>query len=170
MRLSVLKKSAICCLVLLFAAFGVFGQQRFSLDDAPSAPYTGPLVPAPPNYYTAEDEFGLGLPPFWVGLIGPSPSLFWWGLIYYDSDILLPGPALFFRFPPPQQPFPAYMDAFSYNHWPNYGPDEFDELWLRFSIDRATGGIDQTSAGLTRNWGSRHIFFEKIAILMLTSG
>lgn len=132
-----LRKGVICALVMFFAgAVGMFAQQqqKFSLDDLPHQPYTGPMVL---GYGSAEDEYGIPLPASFAGLLGGSPSLFWG---FYDSDILIPGllpsqPSLFFPFPLP----PYYMDAFSYNH-KDYGPDDWPYVKLQFSVDRATGG------------------------------
>lgn len=138
----------VLCLLLVMVSFGAFGQV-FSLDDDPSGPATGPLVPP---YSSAEDEFGLGLPAWVAGFIGPSPSLF--NGPFFDSDVLAPGPLLSMRFQPaptqppvqpPQSPSPYFVDAYSADHslitWYDYS-----YIWLRFSVDRASGGITPSDA------------------------
>ncbi|MCU0288228.1 MAG: hypothetical protein MUF15_17760, partial [Acidobacteria bacterium] len=131
----------IVSLVLSFGAMSMFGQAippEFSLDDHPSNLVVMPFGPWGPGapfiapYMSAEDEFGLGLPASLAGFVGPSPSLLAGG--FFDSDVLVPGPALFLTFPP--QPF--YMDAVSGDHSPM--PACPAGLFVRFSVDRATGG------------------------------
>lgn len=118
------------CLVLGLGTIGLFSQApvpEVSLDDNPNAPNNGPWGP----YLSAEDEFNLGLPASAAGFIGPSPTL----PPFFDSDMLVPGPALLVTFPPP----PFYMDAISCDHssmTPCGGG-----LFVRFSVDRATGGV-----------------------------
>jgi hypothetical protein len=127
----------IAFLLIGTATFGLFGQAanpEVSLDDNPSAPVNGPFMPP---FSSAEDEFGLGLPAWAAGFIGGSPSLAG-GL--YDSDVLIPGPGLFLRFnPAPPAGSPYYVDAYSCDHSsmiPCGGG-----LFVRFSVDRATGGL-----------------------------
>lgn len=131
----------IVCLVLSLGTMSLFAQSptpEVSLDDHPSNRLVMPFGPWGPGapfvapYMSAEDEFGLGLPASVAGFVGPSPSLL--ALGFYDSDVLVPGPALYLTFPP--QPF--YMDAISGDHssmTPCPGG-----LFVRFSVDRATGG------------------------------
>jgi hypothetical protein len=130
MNYAFLKKGIICIPMMFLLAVGMVGQQqKFSLDDFPHAPYAGPNVP---GYGSAEDEYGVPLPASYAGLLGGSPSLL---LGFQDSDILIPGVALFVTFPPP----PYYVDAFSYNH-DDYPANKFPNIKIRFSVDRATGG------------------------------
>jgi hypothetical protein len=135
------------CLVLGLGTIGLFSQApqpEVSLDDHPSnlnvMPF-GPWSPGAPwvaPYMSAEDEFGLGLPASAAFFVGPSPTLLSVPPQpgpFNDSDILVPGPALFLTFPPP----PFYMDAISCDHSsmvPCGGG-----LFVRFSVDRATGGV-----------------------------
>jgi len=125
-------KFILCLLVLTLASGSMFGQE-FSLDDDPTFPITGPNVPP---FRSAEDEFGLNLPATLAGLIGPSPSL---GMgPFLDSDILTPGPAPFIALP-----F-AFVDSVSSDHNPNNTAMHLVNPWIaiRFSIDRATGGLN----------------------------
>lgn len=137
------------CLILSFGTIGLFSQApnpEVSLDDHPSGPpLTGPWI-AP--FMSAEDEFGLGLTASLAGFVGPSPSLTMSPIApLYDSDVLFgtfaPGHALLLRFaPPPPQGSPYYVDAYSCNHMlmPPCGV-----IYVRFSVDRATGGINQAT-------------------------
>lgn len=131
----------IVSLVLGLGTVGLFAQAmppEFSLDDHPSnlmAMPPGPWGPGAPfvaPFASAEDEFGLGLPAAVAGFVGPSPSLRIVG--FYDSDVLVPGPVVSLTFPP--QPF--YMDAVSGDHSPMAACPM--GLFVRFSVDRATGG------------------------------
>jgi hypothetical protein len=127
------------CLVLGLASVDLFSQApvpEVSLDDYPAWANNGPWI-AP--YGSAENEWGQANAAFLAGFIGPSPTL---GPItgFFDSDVLVPGPALFMTFPPA----PFYMDAISCNHQqmqpcPN-------GLFVRFSVDRATGGVGPADA------------------------
>jgi hypothetical protein len=101
---------------------------EFSLDDFPTAPLMGPVVPP---FGSAEDEFGI------LGTsMGPSPSLGAFG--FFDSDVLFPGPALSMTFPPP----PFYVDAYSANHDPFIPPPAAVPAGLlHFSVDRLSMGI-----------------------------
>ncbi|MCX6580298.1 MAG: hypothetical protein NT166_08940 [Candidatus Aminicenantes bacterium] len=131
----------IVSLVLSLGTVSLFAQApqpEVSLDDHPSNMLVMPFGPWGPGapfvmpYMSAEDEFGLGLPASLAGFVGPSPTLLARG--FFDSDVLIPGPNLFLTFPP--QPF--YMDAISGDHRamkPCPGG-----LFVRFSVDRATGG------------------------------
>lgn len=131
----------IVSLVLSLGTMSLFAQApqpEVSLDDHPSNMLVMPFGPWGPGapfvapYMSAEDEFGLGLPASLAGFVGPSPTLLARG--FFDSDVLIPGPNLFLTFPP--QPF--YMDAISGDHssmQPCPGG-----LFVRFSVDRATGG------------------------------
>ncbi len=144
-------KSVIGCLVLFLAAFGAFGQlvPEFSLDDNPSPPGPwGPGAPPMPPLQSAEDEFGLGLPGAAAGFVGPSPSLLPPPGPFWDSDVLFPGPVLsmWFAPPPPEPVNPSYVDAYSTNHDPRISPARFPMIWLRFSVDRATGGLQPADA------------------------
>jgi hypothetical protein len=140
------------CLALSLGAVKVFAQApapEISLDDNPANLLVMPFGPWGPGapflapYLSAEDEFGLGLPASLAGFVGPSPTL---PLGFYDSDVLVPGPALLLRFslmpppPPPPPPLPPvfYMDAVSGDH--STMPACPGGLFVRFSVDRATGG------------------------------
>lgn len=115
------RRTVTFCL-LLTASTGLFGQAIFSLDDDPSAPVSGPLVP---GYFSAEDPLGcLGIQ------LGPSRSLAMFG--WADSDILVPGPAVF-------APMPGlnYVDSLSSNHAWNTNPN----VTILFSVDRLTQGM-----------------------------
>lgn len=126
-----LKMAMIVTLFVMFSMVG-FGQMfiEFSLDDNPSMPYTGPVMPP---FGSAEDEFGI-----WGTSLGGSPSLAAFG--FFDSDVLVPGPALSMTFPP----VPFYADAFSANHInispppPRVAP--VGSLVV-FSVDRVSMGI-----------------------------
>lgn len=117
------------CLVLCLTALDLPGQAvppEYSLDDYP------------PGFGSAECEWGQPNTACMAGFCGPSPSLALFG--FFDSDVLLPGPALLISFPPP----PEYMDAFSCDHssmLPCGGG-----LFVRFSVDRATGGVNAGDA------------------------
>ena len=142
MKLAFRGKLITCFLVLLIAVVNGFGQE-FSLDDHPTGPLRGPFV-AP--FGSAEDEFGI------MGAsLGPSPSLqmFW----LFDSDVLMPGPALSIRFTPaplwppvfpPASPSPYYVDAYSVDHTPVLPPPlipiPHTYITLRFSVDRQSIG------------------------------
>jgi hypothetical protein len=127
------------CLVLVLVTSGVVGQE-YSLDDDPAFPLTSP--PSPP-YRSAEDPFNCGLPGLPsvpAGLVGPSPSLSVGP--FYDSDILVPGPTVF-----PKMSFPLggvfYVASISADHSSMY---QDPDIKLRFSIDRATGGLPGSAA------------------------
>ncbi len=128
----------IAIIVVVFFVLPLKGQE-FTLDDNPDQPFTGPPVP---GYYSAEDPFGLWLPPVPQGLIGPSPSLLHPNGPFMDSDILWIGliPIL------PLSNFGlSYVDSISVDHRsipPAYGP-----VGISFSIDRATGGVAGTWSG-----------------------
>ncbi len=129
-------------LFLSMSTVGLFGQApqpEISLDDNPSAPLNGPWMQP---FSSAEDEFGLGLPAWLAGFTGPSPTLGWG---FYDSDVLVPGPGLFLRFnPAPPLGAPHYVDAYSCDHsslWPGG-----QGVFVRFSVDRATGGVTPADA------------------------
>jgi hypothetical protein len=126
------------CLVLSLGTVGLYSQAplpEVSLDDNPNAPAMGPWVPP---FLSAEDEFGLGLPASMAGFIGPSPTLPLMG--FFDSDVLVPGPAPFITFPPP----PFYVDSISCDH-STMAPCG-GGLFVRFSVDRATGGVTPADA------------------------
>ncbi len=120
----------------LTIATGSVSAQSFSLDDNPSAPLTSaPFA----GLFSAEDPFGLFLPPVVAGLVGPSPSLINPLSAYTDGDIL--------RFP--GGPFPTldvvppagtYLNALSADH-ERFHPDVSQEMNIRFSVDRATDGL-----------------------------
>lgn len=117
---------------LAFTALALVGTpllaQSFSLDDNPSAPLTGPFVPP---HLSAEDPYGVGACA--PGLTGPSPSLAAPGGPYFDSDGLLAGPALDFRWVPNID----FVNAFSSNH----ALRDLPAFNLRFSVDRAGAGV-----------------------------
>ena len=131
-------RALMVCLVLSLGTVGLYSQApqpEVSLDDNPSTPAMGPWVPP---FLSAEDQFGLGLPASMMGFIGPSPTLPIMG--FFDSDVLIPGPAPFITFPPP----PFYVDSISCDHStmvPCGGG-----LFVRFSVDRATGGVSTLDA------------------------
>jgi len=151
MKRHILLITIICSLVLGMGPVflnGQAAQPEVSLDDHPNGPpLRGPMVPP---YMSAEDEFGLGLPASASGFVGPSPSL----LVgpFFDSDVLVPGPALLNRFAPapiwppvqPPQSSPYYMDAVSCDH--SSMPACPGGLFVRFSVDRATGGATPADA------------------------
>jgi hypothetical protein len=124
-------KLVVSCLVFLLAGFGAYGQPEFSLDDFPTFPINGPVVPP---FGSAEDEFGVT-----GASLGPSPSIGMFG--FFDSDVLMPGPALMMSFPPP----PFYVDAYSANHFPTYPPPPPPPVpggsVMHFTVDRASMGI-----------------------------
>lgn len=131
MRQRFLFMAIIGCLVLGLGTPALYSQAptpEVSLDDNPNAPNNGPWIPP---YLSAEDEFGLGLAASLAGFIGPSPTLVPGGP--FDSDVLVPGPAVMLTFPP----VPYYVDAFSTNNgmMPPCGL-----IFVEFSVDRATGG------------------------------
>jgi hypothetical protein len=125
------------CLVLSLGAIGLFSQPfpEFSLDDYPAAPNNGPVVPW---FGSAENEWGQANAAWWAGFVGPSPSL---GPVtgFFDSDVLVAGPALLITFPPP----PYYMDAVSTNNWEM---SNCDTIFVEFSVDRPTGGATPADA------------------------
>ncbi|MCP4150103.1 MAG: hypothetical protein GY757_20315 [bacterium] len=129
-------------LFLGMATFGLFGQAatpEVSLDDNPNAPFNGPWMPP---FLSAEDEFGLGLPSGVAGFIGGSPTLL---AGFYDSDVLIPGPGPILVFnPTPSMGAPYYVDAYSCDH-SSMGP-WYGHLFVRFSVDRATGGLTPMDA------------------------
>ena len=127
-------------LIVFFFIFslGVTGlAQDFSLDDDPNNSLTCAVVP---NYFSAEDEFGVWLSSTSAGLLGPSPSLLHPAGPFRDADHLLPGPV---------GSFPlgslCFVDSISATHY-----SMKKELWptikFRFSIDRATGGLAGSSS------------------------
>lgn len=150
MKLTFKGKLITCFIVLLIAAVNGFGQE-FSLDDHPTGPPAmGPFV-AP--YGSAEDEFGI------TGVsLGFSPSLMMFGL--FDSDVLMPGPALSIRFVPapiwppvfpPLSPSPYYVDAYSIDHTPMLPPPPpppFNNINLRFSVDRLSMGAPGSAVNM----------------------
>lgn len=103
--------------------------QTISLDDDPTFPLAGPMT-AP--FRSAEDPFGLGLPPIGMGLVGPSPTLV---LGFADSDMLNVGPIL-----DAGLGVLNYVDSVSENHAP-IAMKSNPTLTMRFSVDRATAGI-----------------------------
>ncbi|MGP1271711.1 MAG: GC-type dockerin domain-anchored protein [Phycisphaerales bacterium] len=122
---------------------GSVNAQTFSLDDNPSAPLTSaPFA----GLFSAEDPFGLFLPPVPAGRIGPSPTLITAsGITYTDGDVLTviaggpPEPVLDIG-----APARSYLDALSADH-ERLGPDQAQELFIRFSVDRATSGLPGTA-------------------------
>ncbi len=153
-------KLVLFCMVFVFSWGVVSGQQDFSLDDNPSPPWGPWGLNAPPvaPYLSAEDEFGLGLTGSMAGFIGPSPTL---QSGFSDADILGPGPVISMVFPPP----PHYMDCFCADHGA-YTQDQYQKIWLRFSIDRATGGYqpwDQTYQQASNHEQCGDIFMELTA-------
>lgn len=129
--------SVFLSLFVLMMAVPSHGQTEFSLDDL--------VFP----FSSAEDEYGLGLPPVPAGLIGPSPSLAMMGFI--DSDILLPGPVLAYPIPGT-----TFVDGLSSNHSP-FLPQM---VGVRFSIDRASGGLpgawSNLEAGVNQQCGDMY--------------
>ncbi|UCH92466.1 MAG: hypothetical protein JSV88_19510 [Candidatus Aminicenantes bacterium] len=130
------------CLVLSLGTLGLFSQvipapaPEVSLDDYPAWANNGPVVPP---YGSAENEWGQVNAAFLAGFIGPSPTL---GPVtgFFDSDILIPGPAPLISFPPP----PFYVDAISCDH--SQMPPCPGGLFVRFSVDRPTGGVSTADA------------------------
>ncbi len=135
-----MRKHAMTALALL-AASGA-SAQTFSLDDNPSMPLTSAFYP---GLFSAEDPFGLFLPPVPAGRIGPSPTLITVsGITYTDGDLLTVVAAI------PTEPVldmasPAgsYLDAVSQDH-EIYYPEVSPEMNMRFSVDRATTGLPGT--------------------------
>ena len=126
-------QTIVCTAVLFFCVFGAFGQE-FSIDEDPSAPITPVVVT---SFRSAEDQFGLGLPPALAGLLAPSPSL---ALGLWGSDVLAAGPIVVFPMPPL-----TYVYSISANHG-RMKPQRYPTIGLRFSIDRATGGAIGSAA------------------------
>ena len=132
-----------CALTALaiVAASGA-SSQTFSLDDNPSAPLTSAFFGIG---FSAEDPFGMFLPPVGAGRIGPSPSLITVsGVGFVDADLLTVNAAT------PSEPVldmasPAgtYLDALSQDH-EIYFPEASREMNIRFSVDRATRGVPGT--------------------------
>jgi hypothetical protein len=134
-------------LVFVLAASGY--AQEFSLDDDPSNPAAGPLMPP---FMSAEDEFGWGI----SVLRGPSPTLTAspTGNLFYDSDVFAPTGAvppplaMTFNPPPPSPSVPSYVDAYSSNHYPIIPPPTktcYPGTLLRFSVDRNTNGVNNSA-------------------------
>lgn len=135
-----MRKHAMTAAAIL-AASGA-SAQTFSLDDNPSGPLTSAFYGIG---FSAEDPFGLFLPPVPAGRIGPSPTLITVsGVTYVDADLLTVVPAI------PAEPVldmasPAgtYLDAVSQDH-EIYYPEVSPEMNIRFSVDRATNGLPGT--------------------------
>lgn len=125
---------SITLLVMIFFISPALAQE-FTLDDNPNQPLTGPAIP---GLFSAEDPYGLWLPPTPAGLLGPSPSLAHPNGPFMDSDILWIGVI---------QTLPlsnfglSFVDSISVDHssLPNHGT-----IGISFSIDRATGGVNGT--------------------------
>lgn len=116
---------------------GTAAGQSFSLDDNPTAPLTAPPFA---GLFSAEDPFGLFLPPVGAGRVGPSPTL---GIGLLDGDLLVPSPAAgvpMIDIPAPTGP---YLNAASADH-DKYDVPWFEKVRIRFSVDRATSGIPGT--------------------------
>ncbi|MFI4873672.1 MAG: hypothetical protein ACIARQ_17820 [Phycisphaerales bacterium JB061] len=132
-----MKKQALTALALMIASGA--SAQTFSLDDLPTAPLTSAFYP---GLFSAEDPFGLGLPPVGAGRIGPSPTLITAsGIAYVDGDLLTVDPAL------PGEPIldiitplGSYLDAVSQDH-EIFHAEVSPEMNIRFSVDRATTGL-----------------------------
>lgn len=129
---------------LALAAFSMLAGsacgQTFSLDDNPDAPLTSPPFA---GLFSAEDPFGLLLPPVFMGRIGPSPSLvgFPGAPGFLDGDLLTVVAAVPLR-PVIDVPAPsgAYLNAASADH-ERYDADRFERVRIRYSVDRATSGL-----------------------------
>jgi len=116
-----MRTKSLFLLLAISASVSLFGQ-IFSLDDDPSAPVAGPVVP---GFFSAEDEFGCS------GIqLGPSSSLAIFGIA--DSDVLVPGPGVL----APINPL-SYVDSLSSNHAWNWN----SKISIFFSVDRLTRGI-----------------------------
>lgn len=116
--------------------------QEYTLDDLPNSPLTSPAVA---GLYSAEDPFGLGLPPTPANLLGPSPFLAHPNGPFLDADILWIGPII-------SNAMSAwgfsYIDSISVDHSsipPTLPPN--GQIGISFSIDRATGGLPGTWSG-----------------------
>jgi len=134
-----MKEKTFLTALALAATAGMASAQSFSLDDNPdmplnSAPFAG--------LYSAEDPFGLFLPPVPAGLIGPSPSLAGGiGIAFTDGDILKPGTAASpFPVLDVVPPYRSYLNALSADH-ERFGLEQNEEISIRFSVDRATKGV-----------------------------
>jgi hypothetical protein len=122
----------------LILAAGAATAQTFSLDDNPDAPLTSAAFA---GLFSAEDPFGLFLPPTVLGLIGPSPSLITaTGLTFTDGDILTIGPAIGSPVLDVVRPRGTYLNALSADH-ERYNAEVSREMNIRFSVDRATTGV-----------------------------
>ena len=128
MKQSLVSAAAICVLA------GTATAQSFSLDDNPSAPITSAPFPGP---FSAEDPFGIGLPPVFAGRVGPSPTL---GAGYVDGDILEAPAGSPVPVPDVLPTFGTYLNALSADH-ERLGPNQLPETQIRFSVDRATDGV-----------------------------
>lgn len=135
-----MRKHALTALALV-AASGA-SAQTFSLDDNPSGPLTSAFYGIG---FSAEDPFGLFLPPVAAGRIGPSPTLITVsGITHVDGTLLTVDPAIPAE-PVLDMPSPGgtYLDAVSQDH-EIYYPEVSREVNIRFSVDRATRGLPGT--------------------------
>ncbi len=122
-------------LLVMFLFISPVLAQEFTLDDNPDRPLTGPGIP---GLFSAEDPYGLWLPPVPAGLIGPSPSLGHPNGPFMDSDILWIGVVQIL----PLSNFGlSFVDSISVDH---SGPTNQAVIGISFSIDRATGGVAGT--------------------------
>ena len=126
--------SAITILVMVLFISPAMAQE-FTLDDNPDSPLTCPGIP---GLFSAEDPYGLWLPPVPADFIGPSPSLANANGPFMDSDILWIGVL---------QTLPlsnfglSFVDSISVDH---SGLTNQANIGISFSIDRATGGVNGT--------------------------
>ena len=126
--------------MMMMLVAGAGSAQTFSLDDNPDAPLTSANYP---GLFSAEDPFGLFLPPTAAGLIGPSPTLIpgLAGSTYVDGDLLTVVPPI--PFAPVRDVFTVagtYLNAVSADH-EVFNVNQAQEMNIRFSVDRATGGL-----------------------------
>lgn len=118
-------------IALLAIVGGGASAQYFSLDSNPSIPVFEP--PFPP-FWSAEDPYGIGTPPTFAGIGGPSPTL---TIGLTDGDILGPFALAGPHVVPPNG---FYLNAMSPDRSP-IGPNQMPTIFLDFSVDRATTGL-----------------------------
>lgn len=132
---------------------GTASAQVVSLDDDPSFPIAGPVTPP---HRSAEDPYGLGLPPVAAGFVGPSPSLIL-GPPWSDADFFTFGLAWDTGIVPL-----SYVDSVSANHV-THTPGTIPQVTIKFSVDRQTSGVGALGVEAGFNQAPGDIFISTAA-------